>query len=112
MMNVHAALPKHMRAAVPPAWKLGDEVRWRCELDVHSQRVLEPGKRAQQLVSFRLEAEINIDRRVTPAFKHCGRTPRQVHANRLTRDAPELAGQRTNALLVNRRTHARRRARS
>jgi hypothetical protein len=86
--------------------------RWCSQLDVHPQSLLERGERAQQLVSFRLKAQINIDRCLTPTFEHRGRTPGQIDANGLTRGAPELDGKRPDARLVNRRTHARPRARS
>jgi hypothetical protein len=53
---------------------------------------LEREKRAQQLVGFRLKAQIHIDRRLTPAFEHSCRTSGEIDPNGLTRDAPELDG--------------------
>src|ERR1019366_9993043 len=112
MMDVDSALSAYERAALPPARKLRDEVGRRRQLDVHAQALLQPRKGAQQLISVWLKAQINIDCGITPTLEHGGGTSGQIDPDRTASDASKLAGKRTNALLVNRRTHARPPARS
>jgi hypothetical protein len=105
-MDIDSAIPEHQRATLAPAGKLGDEVRQRGQLDVYSQALLQSRKLAQQLIGLGLEAQVNIDHRLTPTLEDRGRTTRQIDPNWTASDLSELAGERTNARLINRRKHA------
>jgi hypothetical protein len=106
------ALAKDKRAALTPTRQLWDEVGWGRQLDVDVQALLQRRQLAQQLIGFRLEAKIDIYGRLAPAFHHGGRAAGQVDPHRPASRAAKLPGQYPYALLVNRWTHARPRARS
>jgi hypothetical protein len=74
-----------LEAALQLRKRLGvrQEVERRCELHIERQLLLEIPNPAQHLVRVGLEADVDVNCRVAPAFEHRGRAAREVHPIRV-----------------------------
>ncbi len=98
------------RAAGLPAWRHWDEVGRRCQLDVDPQLFFQPGERPQQVIQFRLQTQIDIDRAAAPARQDGGDPSREVDAYLGVGLAAEGAHEAADAIGVGYLAHSTARA--